>query len=167
MVTPATKKSCPKESSDTPVEEVPPAPVLPLDTAGSWNIPPAVSTVWEEAQPAQDPSPSDSEPANPGPTPEEEDKKEAAPCEEPPTWEEMKEMLERTPCFTDPEPPPTKLSDFFPPTIRLSPNMGGDPSFFVTARLPFGTPESAIARIQPLQECTPRETAEVVIPFTF
>lgn len=59
------------------------------------------------------------------------------------------------------------MSDFFPPTIRLSANMGGDPLVFVMARVPFGTLESAIARIQPLQECMARETTEVVNLFTF
>ncbi|KAJ9685495.1 hypothetical protein PVL29_017512 [Vitis rotundifolia] len=54
-------------------------------------------------------------------------------------------MFERTPCFMDPEPPPAKLADFFPPTVHISENIGGDPPEFLKARLPFGTPESAIA----------------------
>lgn len=71
-------------------------------------------------------------------------------------------MLERIPCFTDPEPPPTKMSDFFPALKQLSTNIGGDPLIFVITQLPFGTLESAIARTEPLQDCTAREIAEVI-----
>lgn len=74
----------------------------------------------------------------------------------------MKEILKQTSNFTDLESHPTKMSDFFPATKRLSVNMGDDPLVFVTARLLFSTRKSAIARIQQLQECTAREIAEVV-----
>lgn len=57
-------------------------------------------------------------------------------------------MLKRMSCFTDAEPPSTKMSHFFPLTKRISVNLGGDPSTFVSAQLPFGAPESAVSRIQ-------------------
>lgn len=65
----------------------------------------------------------------------------------PSSWDEMVEMLKHIPCFTDAEPPSTKMSDFFPPTKRISVNLGGDLPSFVSARLPFGTPESTAACI--------------------
>ena len=74
-------------------------------------------------------------------------------------------MLKGVPCFMDVEAPSTKMSDFFPLTKRVSVNMRGDPPTFVSARLPFGTPESVMSCIQHLQEWTVPETAEVVIPF--
>ena len=36
----------------------------------------------------------------------------------PPIWDEMMEILKRVSCFTDAEPPSTKMSDFFPLTKR-------------------------------------------------
>ena len=77
------------------------------------------------------------------------------------------EMLMRVPCFTDAEPPSTKMSDFFSLTKWISVNLGGEPPIFVSARLPFGTPESAVSHIQQLQDCTVQETVEVVISSTF
>lgn len=128
----ATKKSCPEESCDPPADEVPPAPVPPPDIAGSSSASHAVPPVREETQPTQDPAlaylaPADSSPVNPPLAPEERDRKDKSPCADPPTWEEMKEMLEQTSCFTDPELPLTKMSDFFPPTVQLSANMGVTP----------------------------------------
>ncbi|KAL6335990.1 hypothetical protein AAG906_003617 [Vitis piasezkii] len=41
-----------------------------------------------------------------------------------PPWEEMMEMLRRVPCFTNAEPPSTKMSDFFPLTKWISVNLG-------------------------------------------
>lgn len=72
-------------------------------------------------------------------------------------------MLRRVPCFTDVESHSTKMSDLFSFTKRISMNMGDDPPVFVSARLPFGTPESVVSRIQQLQDCTVQETVEVVI----
>lgn len=57
-----------------------------------------------------------------------------------PSWDKMMEMLKHISCFTDAEPPFTKMSDFFPLTKRISVDLGGDPPFFVSARLPFGMP---------------------------
>ena len=81
----------------------------------------------------------------------------------PPSCEEMMEMLKEVSCFTNAEAPSTRMSDFFPLTKRVSMNMGGDPPAFVKARLPFGTPESAVSCIQHLQEWTIFNTTEVVI----
>ena len=72
-------------------------------------------------------------------------------------------MLRRVLCFIDAKPPSTKMSNFFPLTKQISVNLGGDPSAFVSARLPFDTPESAISHIQQLQDYTVLETTEVVI----
>ena len=68
----------------------------------------------------------------------------------PPSWEELMEMLNGVPCFTDAEAPSTRMSDFFPLTKRISVNMGRDPPAFFKARLPFGTLESAVSCIQHL-----------------
>ena len=57
------------------------------------------------------------------------------------------EMLKEVACFTDAEAPSTRMSDFFPLTNQVSVNMGGDPPAFVKARLPFGTPKSAVSCI--------------------
>lgn len=152
VVTPAAKKSHSEESRDPPAEEVPPAPVPPPDTAGSSSAPPAVPLVREDTQPTQDPDsavpvPPGPTSADPTPAPKEKDRKNTPPCEDPLTWEKMKEMLDRTPCFTDPEPPLTKMSNFCPPTVPFWANMRGDLLVFVKARLLFSTLKSAIARI--------------------
>ena len=73
------------------------------------------------------------------------------------------EMLKRMSCFTDVEPPSTKMLDFFPFTKRISVNLGCNPSSFVLARLPFGTLKSVVSSIQQLQDCMVLETAKVVI----
>ena len=70
-----------------------------------------------------------------------------------PSWDEMMEILKRVPCFSDAEPPSTKMLDFFPLTKRISVNLGGEPPVFVSARLPCGTPESGVSCIQLLQNC--------------
>lgn len=70
----------------------------------------------------------------------------------PPSWNEMLEMLKRVSCFTDVKASSTKMSDFCPLTKWISVNMGGDPSSFVSALLPFDTPESAVFCMQYLQE---------------
>lgn len=67
------------------------------------------------------------------------------------------------PCFIDAEPPPTKMSNFFPLTKWISANLGSDPPVFVTAQLPLSTPESVVSCIQPLLDCTTKETTKVVI----
>ena len=67
-----------------------------------------------------------------------------------PSLDEMMEMLNHVLCFTNSETPSTKMSYFFPFTKRISVNMGGDPLSFVSARLLFGTPKSAVFRIQQL-----------------
>ncbi|RVW83249.1 hypothetical protein CK203_039619 [Vitis vinifera] len=55
------------------------------------------------------------------------------------------------------------MSDFFPLTKQVSVNMGGDPPTFVSAWLPFGTPESVVSCIQHLQEWMVPKTTEVVV----
>ncbi|KAJ9684965.1 hypothetical protein PVL29_017119 [Vitis rotundifolia] len=72
-------------------------------------------------------------------------------------------MLKQIPCFTDVEPPSTRMSDFFPLTKWISVNLGSNPPIFISAQLSFGTPKSTISRIQPIQDNTTQETAEVVV----
>lgn len=114
MVTPSAKKPRPEEVRDQPTEEVAPTLVPHPDTARSNSVPLTASPVREEARLAQDHAQADQ-----APIPEEKDQKDKPPCVDPLTWEEMKKILERTPCFTDPESPPTKMPDFFSPIVRL------------------------------------------------
>ena len=90
------------------------------------------------------------------------DKKDTPVSAPPPSWDEMMEILKRVPCFSNAEPPSTKMSDLFPLTKRISVNLGGEPPVFVSARLPFSTPESGVSCIQLLQNCIVQEIAEVV-----
>lgn len=60
------------------------------------------------------------------------------------------EMLKRMSCFTDAEPPFTKMSDLFHLTKWILVNFGSEPPVFVSARLPFGTPEFVVSYIQQL-----------------
>lgn len=68
----------------------------------------------------------------------------------PPSCDEMMEMLKHVPCFIDDERPSSKMPDFFPLTKQISMNLGGDPPYFFSARLPFVMPKSAVACIQQL-----------------
>lgn len=104
--------------------------------------PSSVSTVEEEVGPAPDGASDGTALADKVP-----DQKDTSTPAFPSSWDEMVEMLKHVPCFTNVEPPSTKMSDFFPLTKRISVNLGGDLPFFVSARLPFGTPESTVARI--------------------
>lgn len=90
------------------------------------------------------------------------DKKDTLASAPPPSWDEMMEILKRVPCFSGAEPPSTKMPDLFPLTKRISVNLGGEPPVFVSARLPFSTPESGVSCIQLLQNCIVQEIAEVV-----
>lgn len=112
----------------------------------------------KEADPTTEEAPGDAAPAD-----EVSDKKDTPALAFFPSWDEMVEMLKRVPCITNSESPFTKMSDFFSFTKRISVNLGGDLPSFVSARLPFGTPESAMLRIQQLQDWTVPETVEVVI----
>ena len=66
----------------------------------------------------------------------------------PPSWDEMMDMLKLVSCFTDAELPSTKKFDFFFLTKRISVNLGDDPLVFILARLPIGTSEYVVSRIQ-------------------
>ena len=73
----------------------------------------------------------------------------------------MVEMLKQIPCFIEAKPPSTKMSDFFPLTKWISLNLEGDPPVFVSAWLPFSTPESIVSYIQLMQGYTAQKTVEV------
>lgn len=109
VVVPPAKRPRPDEVHKEPVTEVPPAPILPLNVAGSSSVPTAASPIREETCLAQDGAQDD-----PTPAVEDMDQKGTPSCTAPPSWKKMKEMLGRMPYFTDAEPPPTKMSDFFP-----------------------------------------------------
>lgn len=79
----------------------------------------------------------------------------------------MVEMLKQVPCFTDVEPPLSKMSDFFPFTKWVSINLGNTPPISVSARLSLGTPESAVSCIEPMQGYTAEQTAKVVSHASF
>ncbi|XP_034686784.1 uncharacterized protein LOC117915339 isoform X2 [Vitis riparia] len=80
-----------------------------------------------------------------------------------PSWDEIVELLKQVPYFTKLEPPSTDMNDFFPLTNRFFMKMAGDLSIIVAPRLPRGTPEFVISRIQPMMEYTAVETIEVVV----
>ncbi|KAL6323539.1 hypothetical protein AAG906_039117 [Vitis piasezkii] len=98
----------PDEVHKEPVTEVPPMPILPSNAAGSSSVPVAASPVREKTYLAQDGA------QDPVPTVKDTDQNGTPFCAAPPSWEEMKEMLGWMPYFIDVEPPPTKMSDFFP-----------------------------------------------------
>lgn len=109
VVVPPAKRPRPDEVHKEPVTEVPPAPILPSNAAGSSSVPTAASPIREETCPAQDGAQDD-----PTPAVEDMDQKGTLSCTAPPSWKKIKEMLGRMPYFTDAELPPTKMSDFFP-----------------------------------------------------
>lgn len=110
----------------------------PPDTVGPSDMP----TAEKEASPTPDEAPG-------GAVLIEEvlDQKDTPISALPPNWEEMIEMMGWVPCFTDVEPPSIKMSDFCPLTKRISMNPGGEPPFFVLARLLFGIPEFVVSHI--------------------
>ena len=153
MVPPPTKRACPEGAREEPRRQVLPMPMPPLDTVG----PSSTLVVEKEVDPTLGG-------VSGGVALVEEglDQKDTPASAPPPSWDEMMEMLKHMSCFTDAEPPFTKMSDLFPFTKRISMNLGGDPPIFVSTRLPFGTPESTTSRIQQLRDCMVQETAKVV-----
>lgn len=122
---------------EEPEKEVPPMPVPLSDTAGLSSTP----ATEKEADPTSGGA------SNGADVDEVLDQKDTPAFAPPPSWDEMMEMLKWVLCFTDAEPPSIKMSDFFPLTKRISVNLGRKPPVFVSAWLPFGTPESAISCI--------------------
>ena len=141
MVASLAKKTCPEGVQEEPMKDTPPMLVPPLDAAGSSSVP----TAGKETCSTQDEAPGD-----PTPIDEDLDQKDVSVSVPPPSWEEMMEMLRWVPCFTDAEPPSTKMSNFFPLTKRILVNLGGDPLVFVIARFSFDTPKSIVSRTQQL-----------------
>lgn len=88
VVAPSTKKPR-QEAHDQPIKEMPSTPAPHPDTVGCSSVPPAVSYIREEPRSAPDQTQAD-----PAPAPEEKYQKDAPPYADPPTWEEMKKMLE-------------------------------------------------------------------------
>lgn len=141
MVPSPAKRPCPKEAQEEPGRKVLPMPVPPSNTMGPSSTPVTEKEV--------------------GPTPggasggaalvdEVLDQKDTLTSTLPPSWDEMMETLKHVSCFIDAELPSTKMLDFFPLTKQISVNLVGDPSIFISTRLPFGTLESTISRIQQL-----------------
>lgn len=136
-----TKRTCSKGVQGEPKKDASPEPMPSSDVTGSSSV----LAVGKEACPTQDGAP-----GGPAHVEEDLDQKDASVSVLFLSWEEMMEMLRWVPCFIDAEPPSTKMSNFFPLTKRILMNIGGDPPIFVSARLPFGMPEFAVARIQQL-----------------
>ena len=109
MVPPPAKRACPERAWEELGREVPPMLVPPPDAARPNSMP----AVEKEAGLA----PGE---AFGGAAPIEEvlDQKDTPAPPYPPIWDEMMEILKRVSCFTDAEPPSTKMSDFFPLTKR-------------------------------------------------
>ena len=107
MVPSPAKKACPEGAQEEPGREVPLMPVPPPDTMGPSSAPAAEKEVGSTLGGASS-----------GTTPVEEvlDQKDTPASALPPSWDEMMDMLKRVSCFTDAEPPSTKMSDFFPLT---------------------------------------------------
>lgn len=161
MVSPPAKKACPERAHEEPARKVPPVVVPPPDVAGPSSAPIAEKEAnGKESSPATGEAPGDADPIE-----EVLDKKTTPTPVSPPSWDEMMEMLKHMSCFTDSESLFIKISDFFPPIKRIFVNLSGDPLFFVSAQLPFGTPESVVFYIQQLQDWTVLEIVEVVISF--
>lgn len=138
---------------------VPPVAVPHPEVARPSNAPTVEKEVGgKEVDPTTEEALRDAAPAE-----EVSDKKDTTALASSPSWDEMVEMWKRVLCITNSESPFTKMSDFFSFTKRISVNLGGDPLSFVSARLPFVTPESAMLRIQQLQDWTVPKTVEVVI----
>ena len=57
------------------------------------------------------------------------DEKDAAVSPRAPSWEKMVELLKRVPCYTEVEPPSTKMSDFFPLTKWVHVEIDDNPPF--------------------------------------
>lgn len=141
MVPSPAKRPCPEEAQEEPGRKVFPMLVPSSNTVGPSSTPATEKEV--------SPTPGG---ASGGAALVDEvlDQKDTLTSALPPSWDEMMETLKRMSCFTDVELPSTKMLDFFPLTKRISVNLGGDPPIFVSTRLPFGTPESTISRIQQL-----------------
>ena len=79
-----------------------------------------------------------------------------------PSQEEMVELLKQVPCFTKSEALVNNIRDHFLATRQVLMDLGGDPSISFVARLSFGTLESIVSHIPPMQDYSTVETAEVV-----
>ena len=79
-----------------------------------------------------------------------------------PSKEEVSELLRRIPSFTDREPPVQDIGTFFPAMqgILIEMNENSNQSFM--ARVPYGTPDTVIARIIHMKDYTTFETTEMV-----
>ena len=157
VVLPPDKRSCTEEPHKAPVPDTSSMPMPLIDAAGPNNVPVVKSPDRKYVCPAQDEVSTDLAPVG-----DDLDRKyaPAPPCA--PSWEEMMELLNRVPCFTKVEPLSIKMLEFFSLTKRISMNIDGNPPISIAARLPFGTPESVVSRIQPMQDYIAQETTEVV-----
>lgn len=75
-----------------------------------------------------------------------------------PSWEEIKELLRKVPCFTALEPPAPDIDALFPLTRRHFVSLPSDPLITDVSYLPYGTPESVLWCINPMQRYTAKET---------
>lgn len=70
----------------------------------------------------------------------------------------MAALLKQVSCFTETEPLLINMVNFFPLTKQVLADLGGNPLVNVAAQLSYGTPESIVSRIQPMQDYSAHET---------
>ena len=116
--TPPAKRTYLEGVQEEPMRYASPTLVPPPDATRSSNVP----TAEKKTGPTHEGAPGGVAPVEEGL--DQNDTPASAP---PPSREEMIEMLRQVPCFTDAEPPFTKMSDFFPFTKQISVNLGSDP----------------------------------------
>ena len=76
--------------------------------------------------------------------------------------EEVSELLRRIPSFTDREPPVQDIGTFFPAMQGILIEMDENSNQSFMARVPYGTPDTVIARIIHMKDYTAFETTEMV-----
>lgn len=86
-----------------------------------------------------------------------------------PNQEEMVELLKQVSYFIESEAHVNNIGDHFLATQQVSMDLGDDPSISFMAQLSFGTLESIVSHIIPMQDYTTIKTTEVVshVPLQF
>lgn len=128
VATPPAKRPYPEETCEAPVPDTPLMPMPPTKVAGPNNVLVAKSLVRKDTCPTQDGAPIGSDPVD-----DDLDKKDATTPLCAPNWEEIAEMLKWVPCFTEVEPPSTKMLNFFSLTKQILVNLDGNPFIFVSS----------------------------------
>ena len=152
------KKACPKPLSVPPLVSVPPTTVAAITLESDEKLPSANDIAYheirrpffvpdnisEELFEYMNSSPSRSKSAYV------------------PSLEEVFELLKWIPSFTEREPPIQNMSVLFPATQRILIKIDDNLNWSFMTQIPYGTPDTAIARIIHRQDYTDFETAKVV-----